>query len=330
MGTIMVAGGAGYIGSHCLWLLRQRGYDAFAYDNLSEGHRAAVLDADLVEGDLGDTDLVEKTLRDRGVEAVFHFAANCYVGVSVTDPSSYYKNNVAVTLGLLDAMRRAEVKSFIFSSTCATYGEPQQEYMDESHPQWPINPYGWTKFMVERILSDYAHAYGLRYGALRYFNAAGAHPDGAIGEDHDPETHLIPIVFQTAMGLRKEMKVFGDDYNTPDGTCIRDYIHILDLAEAHILALKRLQGGAESTAFNLGNGSGYSVLEVIKTCEEVTGKTVPYQVAPRRAGDPDRLVGNASRAIEELGWKQQYGDLRTIIETAWNWHQSHPHGFEDH
>ena len=327
MGTIMVAGGAGYIGSHCLWLLRQRGYDAFAFDNLSEGHRQAVLEADLVEGSLSDFELVKRTLQERDVEAVFHFAASCYVGVSVTDPSQYYDNNVATTLKLLDAMRAADVGKFIFSSTCATYGNPVQEYMDEKHPQWPINPYGWTKFVVERILADYGHAYGLKSVALRYFNAAGAHPDGVIGEHHDPETHLIPLVIHAAQGRRPDIKVFGTDYDTPDGTCIRDYIHILDLADAHLLGLEYLRDGGESAAFNLGNGAGYSVMEVIKMVEQIIGKPIPYETVARRAGDPARLVGNSARAQEVLGWRQQYGDLETIIKTAWRWHEAHPDGF---
>lgn len=323
----MVAGGAGYIGSHCLWLLRQRGHDAFAFDNLAEGHCQAVLDADLVEGSLSDFDLVKRTLKERDVEAVFHFAASCYVGVSVTDPSSYYENNVATTLKLLDAMRAADVGTFIFSSTCATYGNPVQQYMDEQHPQWPINPYGWTKFMVERILSDYRAAYGMKYVCLRYFNAAGAHPEGIIGEHHDPETHLIPLVIHAAQGKRENIKVFGDDYDTPDGTCIRDYIHILDLSEAHILGLEHLNQGGESAAFNLGNGAGYSVMEVIKMVEKVVGKPINVEVVGRRAGDPARLVGNSACAQEVLGWKQNYGDLETIIETAWRWHEEHSEGF---
>jgi len=327
MGSIMVAGGAGYIGSHCLWLLREQGHDAFAYDNLSEGHRAAVLDADLVVGDLADRDKLIQILRERDVDAVFHFAANCYVGVSVTDPARYYENNVVATKVLLDAMREVSVQNFIFSSTCATYGNPVQDAMDESHPQWPINPYGWTKFMVERMLADYSHAYGLRYICLRYFNAAGAHPDGIIGEHHDPETHLIPLVLGVPLGLRDRIKVFGNDYDTPDGTCVRDYIHILDLSNAHLLALEYLRGGGEQTAFNLGNGSGYSVLEVIQTAEEVTGKKIPFEIAPRRAGDPARLVGDATCAKGTLGWRQEYGDLATILKTAWIWHQGHPDGF---
>jgi UDP-glucose-4-epimerase GalE len=326
-GSIMVAGGAGYIGSHALRDLREAGYDAFAFDNLSTGHAASTRGGALVQGDLGDAALVEKTLRDRGVRSVFHFAANCYVGESVTDPEKYYRNNVASTLVLLSAMRRAGVKEFIFSSTCATYGNPVQERMDETHPQAPINPYGWSKLMVERMLADFAPAYGLRYVSLRYFNAAGAHPDGTIGEDHEPETHLIPLVLRVAAGRLKELAVFGDDYPTPDGTCIRDYIHILDLAEAHRLALDYLDAGGESTAFNLGNGAGYSVLEVIRTAEAVTGRKIPYRIAPRRAGDPPRLVGDSSRAQKVLKWRQKFGELRTIVETAWNWHKSRPDGF---
>lgn len=327
MGSIMVAGGAGYIGSHCLWHLRQQGHDAFAYDNLSEGHREAVLDADLVEGDLADTDKVRATLKERDVEVVFHFAADCYVGVSVENPAKYYENNVVTTKRLLDTMREADVKRFVFSSTCATYGNPQQELMDESHPQHPINPYGFTKLVVEQMLKDYAHAYGMEWVALRYFNAAGAHPEGMIGEDHDPETHLIPLVLQVALGQRDHIKVFGGDYDTPDGTCIRDYIHILDLADAHLRALEYMRKGGASTAFNLGNGAGYSVLELIEVAEKVTGKAIKREIAPRRAGDPPRLVGNAARAKEVLGWKPQYGELEKIIESAWAWHVAHPKGF---
>lgn len=329
MGSIMVAGGAGYIGSHCLYDLRKRGFNAFAFDDLSEGHRSAVLSADLVEGDLADEALVEKTLRDRQVDAVFHFAAHCYVGVSVTEPSKYYRNNVMTTLKLLDAMRRASVGTFVFSSTCATYGNPVQDLMNEAHPQWPINPYGWSKFMVERMLEDYGRAYGLKFCALRYFNAAGAHPDGIIGEDHDPETHLIPLVLRAAVGLGPTLKVFGNDYPTKDGTCIRDYIHILDLSDAHVRGLEYLRKGGKSGFFNLGNGAGYSVLEVIRTSEGIVGKKVPFEFAPRRAGDPARLVGDAKLAKEVLGWKQSYGDLETIIRSAWRWHESHPKGFGD-
>lgn len=326
-GSILVAGGAGYIGSHALWDLLENGFDAFAYDNFSTGHAASVPKGACTEGDLHDGALLERTMRERKVRSVFHFAACCYVGESVTDPEKYYRNNVAATLTLLGAMRRAGVRKFVFSSTCATYGNPVQERMDETHPQSPINPYGWSKLMVERMLADFGAAYGLRHVNLRYFNAAGAHPDGTIGEDHDPETHLIPLVLKVAAGQMPRLFVFGDDYPTPDGTCIRDYIHILDLAGAHRLALGYLDRGGESTSFNLGNGAGYSVLEVIKAAEAVTGKKVAYEVAPRRPGDPPRLVGDSTRAQKVLGWKQRFGDLRTIIETAWKWHQKHPRGF---
>jgi UDP-glucose-4-epimerase GalE len=326
-GTVMVAGGAGYIGSHALRDLREAGFDAFAFDNLSTGHAKSARGGDLVEGDLGDGARVERILRERRVRSVFHFAANCYVGESVTDPEKYYRNNVAATLELLSAMRRAGVGEFVFSSTCATYGNPVQDRMDESHPQAPINPYGWSKLMVERIMADFGAAYGLRFVSLRYFNAAGAHPDGSIGEDHDPETHLIPLVLRVAAGRMPRLSVYGNDYPTPDGTCIRDYIHILDLAAAHRLALEHLDRGGASTAFNLGNGAGYSVLEVIRTAEAVTGRKIPYEVAPRRPGDPPRLVGDSSRAQKVLGWKQRFGDLRTIVETAWAWHRAHPAGF---
>jgi UDP-glucose-4-epimerase GalE len=326
-GSVMVAGGAGYIGSHSLRDLLEKGFDAFAFDNLSTGHAPSVGRAGLIRGDLQDGALVERTLRERKVRSVFHFAANCYVGESVVDPEKYYRNNVAATLTLLSAMRRAGVGEFIFSSTCATYGNPVQDRMDETHPQAPINPYGRSKLMVERMLEDFAAAYGLRYVSLRYFNAAGAHPDGTIGEDHEPETHLIPLVLRVANGRMERLSLYGDDYPTPDGTCIRDYIHILDLADAHRLALDYLDRGGESTAFNLGNGAGYSVLEVIKCAERVTGRKIPYQVVARRPGDPPRLVGDSTRAQKLLGWRQQFGDLKTIVETAWKWHSGRPGGF---
>jgi UDP-glucose 4-epimerase len=247
----------------------------------------------------------------------------------VTAPAKYYQNNVVTTLSLLESMRRAEVPYFVFSSTCATYGEPRQERMDESHPQWPVNPYGWTKFMVERMLADFDRAYGLKSVCLRYFNAAGAHPEGVIGEDHDPETHLIPLVLGAAAGRRPPLKVFGSDWPTPDGSCIRDYIHILDLADAHLRGLEYLRSGKPCAAFNLGNGAGYSVLEVIRAAEAVTGKKVPFELAPRRAGDPARLVGDCRRAAEVLGWKQAYADLPSILSSAWRWHERHPDGFKD-
>ncbi len=329
MSTVLVLGGAGYIGSHTLLHLRTAGVDAFAYDNLSVGHRAAVLDADLVAGDLADGDLLERTLRSRGVDAVFHFAACCYVGESVENPEKYYRNNVVNAITLLSAMRRAGVSLYVFSSTCATFGNPLRPTLAEDHPQDPINPYGRTKLMMEQMLPDWERAYGLRSVCLRYFNAAGADPSGRIGEDHEPETHLIPLVLRAALGLAPPVRILGTDYDTPDGTCIRDYIHVNDLAEAHRLALEHLRAGGASGHFNLGNGQGYSVREVIAAAERVTGRTVPAVTAPRRAGDPPRLVADWRKARERLGWTPRFGDLDTIIETAWRWHRDHPEGYAD-
>ncbi len=328
-GPVLVVGGAGYIGSHCLHELRRQGFETLCYDNLSEGHRQAVGPTELIEGDLGDEAKLDKLFSERPIRAVFHFAANCYVGESCEDPQKYYFNNVRQTLGLLRSMLRNDVKRFIFSSTAATFGNPVKDVIDETHPQDPINPYGRSKLMVEWILKDYHTAYGLDYVALRYFNAAGAAEDGSIGEDHDPETHLIPLVIQAAMGKRPDIKIFGDDYPTPDGTCVRDYIHIVDLASAHILALASLENGGESTAFNLGNGKGYSVKEVIDTVERVTGRPIAREVVGRRAGDPPVLVADYRRAAETLGWTQRFGDLDTIVRTAWQWHAGHPEGYAD-
>lgn len=322
----MVAGGAGYIGSHCLRFLLEQGHEAFAFDNLSTGNRGAVLGADLVEGCLSDRSLVRRTLIEREVDAVFHFAASALVGESMSDPAAYYDNNVVTTFELLEAMREAKTPNFVFSSTCAIYGEPVSERISESHPKNPINTYGWTKLITERMLADYERAYGLRWMALRYFNAAGAHPSGEIGEARSHETHLIPIILQVALGQRKALKVFGSDYPTPDGSCIRDYIHIIDLASAHLLALQHLVKGGKSQGINLGNGEGYSVIEMIRMVEDVIGREIPFSIAERRSGDPARLIGDASRAAEVLGWTPQYG-LHGIIETAWRWHQAHPHGF---
>ncbi|MCB9832359.1 MAG: UDP-glucose 4-epimerase GalE [Planctomycetes bacterium] len=327
--TILVVGGAGYIGSHCLHELRRRGFKTLCYDNLSEGHRAACGETPLIVGSLNEEEKLDRLFAEHQVRAVFHFAANCYVGESVENPEKYYFNNVASTLVLLRAMRRAEVKRFIFSSTAATFGNPVRERIDESHPQEPINPYGRTKLMIEQILRDYGPAYGFSYCILRYFNAAGAVEGGAIGEDHDPETHLIPLVLKAAMGQRPDIKIFGTDYDTPDGTCVRDYIHILDLADAHIRGLEYLEKGGASTAFNLGNGSGYSVQQVIDTVEKVTGKAVVRSAAPRRAGDPAVLVADYKKASEVLGWKPRFGDLETIVRTAWEWASGHPEGYQD-
>jgi UDP-glucose 4-epimerase len=325
---ILVTGGAGYIGSHSVRLFLTRGHDVWVYDNLSFGHRAAVPADRLVVGDLNEPHRLDQLLLERRIEAVVHFAAFAYVGESVTNPAKYYQNNLVNTLSLMECLRRHRVGRFVFSSTCATYGNPLKVPITEDEPQKPINPYGQTKLTVERALADYAGAYGWGYAALRYFNASGANPDGTIGEDHTPETHLIPLVIQAAMGQRPHIEIFGTDYPTPDGTCIRDYIHVDDLAEAHLLALEKLQPG-QGLAYNVGTGKGYSVRQVIRTVEEVSGKKVPVKEGPRRAGDPAELVACADKVQRELGWKPHYAELRPIIETAWNWHRTHPRGFGD-
>ncbi|MFN3648212.1 MAG: UDP-glucose 4-epimerase GalE [Armatimonadota bacterium] len=319
---ILVTGGAGYIGSHYVLYERARGSEVVVLDNMVYGHPEAVLDAPLVVGELGDRATLDRVFTEYQVDAVVHFAAFAYVGESVTKPEKYYHNNVVATLGLLDAMRDHGIRHFIFSSSCATYGNPQYVPMDEQHPQDPINPYGESKFICEKIMKAYDRAHGLRFAALRYFNAAGCDPEGRIGESHDPETHLIPLILQAAQGKRDAITVFGTDYDTPDGTCIRDYIHVLDLAQAHSLALERLRGGGESGFFNLGTETGHSVREVIRVCEEVSGRPVPVQEGPRREGDPPRLVASAAKAREVLGWRPQYLDLRETIATAWKWEES--------
>jgi UDP-glucose 4-epimerase len=325
---ILVTGGAGYIGSHAVKLFLSRGHDVWVYDNLCEGHRAAVPADRLVVADLQDVHRLDQLLLERRIEAVVHFAAFTYVGQSVRDPGKYYQNNLVNTLNLMEALRRHGIGRFVFSSTCATYGIPAQVPITEDEPQRPINPYGNSKLAVERALADYAAAYQWGYAALRYFNAAGASPDGAIGEDHDPETHLIPLVLQAILGQRPAIEIFGTDYPTPDGTCIRDYIHVDDLAEAHLLALERLQPGQE-LRYNLGTGRGYSVREVIRIAEQVAGKPVPIQQGPRRPGDPPSLVASSERIQRELGWRPRYAELPPIIETAWRWHRSHPRGYAD-
>jgi UDP-glucose-4-epimerase GalE len=325
---ILVTGGAGYIGSHAVRLFLSRGHDVWVYDNLSMGHRAAVPPERLIVGDLGEAPRLDHALLAHRIEAVVHFAALTYVGVSVQDPGAYYQNNVVNTLGLMECMRRQRIWRFVFSSTCATYGIPQKVPITEEEKQLPINPYGNGKLAVERALADYAAAYQWGYAALRYFNAAGANPDGVIGEDHDPETHLIPLVLQVALGQRPHIEVFGTDYPTADGTCIRDYIHVDDLAEAHLLALERLQPGTD-LRYNLGTGRGYSVREVIRTAEEVSGKSIAVKEGPRRPGDPPELVAAAGKVQRELGWRPRYTELRPIIETAWRWHRSHPKGYND-
>jgi len=325
---ILITGGAGYIGSHAVRLFLARGHDVWVYDNLSMGHRAAVPGERLIVGDLADIDHLDQEILVRRIEAVVHFAAFTYVGESVLEPGKYYQNNLVNTLNLMECLRRQRVGRFVFSSTAATYGNPERIPIPEEAPQRPINPYGASKLTVERALADYALAYKWGYAALRYFNAAGASPDGSIGEDHDPETHLIPLVIQGVLGQRPHIEIFGTDYATPDRTCVRDYIHVDDLAEAHLLALEHLEPGKQML-YNLGIGRGSSVREVIRAVEEVTGKRVPVKEGPRRPGDPDVLVASSEKIQRELGWRPRYTDLRTIIETAWNWHRSHPKGYND-
>ena len=319
MPSILVTGGAGYIGSHACKALAQAGYTPITYDNLVYGHPWAVRWGPFEEGDILDRGRLDEVMRRHRPQAVMHFAAYAYVGESVENPGKYYRNNVAGTLTLLEAMRDQGIRRMVFSSTCATYGVPEQIPIPEHHPQHPINPYGASKHMIERMLRDFDAAHGLRSSSLRYFNAAGADPDGETGEDHDPETHLIPLVLEAAAGRRPHVAIFGNDYDTPDGTCIRDYIHVTDLADAHVLALRRLESGAESRAYNLGNGMGFSVREVIETARMVTGRDFPVVLGARRAGDPPRLVGDASRAKIELGWNPAHVGLPIIVETAWRW-----------
>jgi UDP-arabinose 4-epimerase len=317
--AILVTGGAGYIGSHTCKALAQAGYLPVTYDDLSHGHADAVKWGPLVRGDIGDRSQVVETLRAHRVAAVMHFGAFINVGESMAQPELYFENNAAKSFRLLDAMKEAGVRRFVFSSTCATYGVPQRLPLDETHPQLPINPYGESKLMVERALAWHQRAHGLGYAALRYFNAAGADPEGEAGERHDPETHLIPLVIDAAFGRRPPIQIYGTDYPTPDGTCIRDYIHVQDLAAAHVLAVERLLHGAVSMALNLGTGSGHSVREVIAAVERVTGLAVPYQEHPRRAGDPPILVADARRAREALDWQPKVSDIDTIVATATRW-----------
>lgn len=323
---ILVTGGAGYIGSHAVRTLFQRGHDVWIYDNLSFGHRSAAPTERLIVGDLSEADKLDHALLIHRIEAVMHFAAFAFVGESVTDPAKYYRNNVCNTVTLFERMRRHDVNRLVFSSTCATYGTPEKVPIDEDTPQRPINPYGRTKLMIEQVMRDYSAAYGWGCTALRYFNASGAAADGSIGEDHDPETHLIPLVIQAATKKRPHIEIFGTDYPTPDGTCIRDYIHVEDLAEAHALAIERIQPG-QFNAYNLGTGKGYSVREVVKTVEAITGKSVTVKEGPRRAGDPAELVAAPARAMKALGWKPRYPELDQIVATAWNFHRQHPDGY---
>lgn len=321
MKNILVIGGAGYIGSHTVKMLAEKGYNPVVFDNLSKGHREAVSAYPFEEGDLGDKARLTEVFQKHHIDAVMHFAAFIEVGESVKEPSKYYHNNVSKVLNLLDSMVENKVKYFVFSSTAATFGEPVKEKIDETHPQLPINPYGNTKLMVEKMLADFDEAYGLKSTALRYFNASGADDSGEIGESHDPESHLIPIVLQAAAGKRPSIKMFGDDYPTPDGTCVRDYVHVNDLARAHILALEKMFRDNTSERFNLGSGNGYSVAELVKEAKRITGIDFKVEVAPRRAGDPAVLVADSTKAQTVLGWKPEY-NLTRIIETAWKWEQN--------
>jgi UDP-glucose 4-epimerase len=326
--NILVTGGAGYIGSHAVRLLSRAGHDVWVYDNLSQGHRSSVPAGRLIEGELADCDRLTAVLSNRRIEAVMHFAAFALVGESMADPAKYYQNNVVASLALLEAMRASGVAKIVFSSTTATYGEAKRIPITEDEPQQPINPYGFAKLVIERALADYARAYGLGYAALRYFNAAGASPEGDLGEDHTPESHLIPIVLQVALGQRERITVFGDDYPTPDGTCIRDYIHVDDLAAAHLKALERLEPG-RGLQLNLGTGRGHSVRQVIDSCRRISGRPIAVEIGPRRPGDPPELVADSSRAQAALDWRPKYMELDAIVETAWRWHSTHPQGYGD-
>lgn len=318
---VLVVGGAGYIGSHMVKMLALAGHDVVTLDDLSNGYRDAVKYGEFVEGNIADADLLDRLFSENTFDGVMHFASFIQVGESVEKPSMYYRNNVSNTQVLLDAMVDHNVKSFIFSSTAATFGEPEYTPIDEQHPQKPINPYGHSKLMVEQILSDFDHAYGLKSVSLRYFNAAGADPDGELGERHIPETHLIPLVLQAASGRRESITVFGDDYDTPDGTCIRDYIHINDLCTAHLLGLEHLVAGGDSRAYNMGNGQGYSIKELIDVAKSVTGSDFKVVMGERRDGDPARLVADSTLLQKELGWKPQFAELETIIRHAWEWEE---------
>lgn len=327
--TIMVAGGAGYIGSHMVHQLLKTGYDVVIVDNLSTGHRQAVNpQARFYEGDTRDIQFLKQVFVQEPIQAIIHMDAFSIVPESVGDPLKYFDNNVIGMIKLLEIMQQYDVKYLIFSSTAATFGQPQQSPITEQTPQQPINPYGVSKLMMEQMMRWVDQAYGIKSVALRYFNAAGALADGSIGEDHNPETHLIPIILKTAMGQQDTLKIYGNDYQTPDGTNVRDYVHVTDLAQAHILALKYLQAGNPSTAFNLGSNQGFSVQEIIQAARKVTQKAIPTEIAPRRGGDPDILIADSSRAKSILGWQPQYTDIQAIIKTAWTWKQKHPQGYQ--
>ena len=325
--AILVCGGAGYIGSHMVAHLLEDGKEVIVVDSLETGHKEAINDVKLYMGDLRSKEFLNKVFKENSIDAVIDFAAFSLVGESMTDPLKYFNNNVYGTINLLEVMKEYNVKHIVFSSTAATYGEPENTPILEEDKTIPTNPYGESKLMVEKILKWCDMSYGIRYTVLRYFNAAGAHVNGNIGEDHKTETHLIPLILQVALGKREKIMIFGDDYNTQDGTCIRDYIHVSDLASAHLLALKRLENGGKSRIYNLGNGTGFSVKEVIDVVRRVTKHEIPAEIAERRAGDPAILVASSGKAIEELGWKPRFNTLENIVETAWKWHSSHPSGF---
>jgi UDP-glucose 4-epimerase len=328
--NVLVVGGAGYIGSHCVRQLQEAGHRPVVLDNLVYGHRGAVAaDVPFYDAELGNAEAVGAVLDKEQIDVVMHFAAYAYVGESVHDPLKYYFNNTVATLHLLQTMLKHNVKKFVFSSTCATFGEVETLPIVETTPQSPINPYGQTKLDVEHALKNVAHAHGLSFAAFRYFNAAGAARDGAIGEDHNPETHLIPLVFDAATGKRDNIEIFGTDYPTPDGTCLRDYVHVDDLSRAHIAVFDKLEEPGAALFYNLGTGTPTSVREVIVAVEEVTGKKVPIIESPRRAGDPPALYADATKAKTELGWQVQYPSIKPIIESAWKWHESHPQGYGD-
>jgi UDP-glucose 4-epimerase len=328
MSMILVTGGAGYIGSHVIKELLLQGHQPIVYDNLQTGHRKAVKGAPLIEGDLADKEKVRETLNAYPIDTVMHFAADCLVGESVKDPVKYFNNNVRKSLQLLELLDENNIKKFVFSSSAAVYGEPEEIPITEKHPCIPTNPYGETKWIFEKVLEAFENFGKMKYVALRYFNAAGADPECELGEDHSPETHLVPLVLKAALN-GDFVPIYGVDYDTPDGTCIRDYIHINDIAHAHILALNKLEHDGDSGIYNLGNGNGYSVKEVIETARKVTGMKVIAIESPRRSGDPSRLVASSEKIRKELGWVPKYPELETIVETAWNWHRTHPKGYND-
>lgn len=324
---VLVCGGAGYIGSHMVAHLLENNHEVVVLDNLQTGHKESLLGGKLYVGDLRDSEVLDKVFSENKIDAVIDFAANSLVAESVSNPLKYFDNNIYSVIKLLGAMNKHGVKYIVFSSTAATYGEPENIPVQEEDKTFPTNPYGESKLAVEKILKWCDNAYGIKYTALRYFNACGAHVNGKIGEDHDPESHLIPIILQAASGVREKIMIFGDDYNTPDGSCVRDYVHVSDLASAHLLALKRLQNGGDSKIYNLGNGKGFSVKEVVDVARKVTGIDIKAELAGRRPGDPGTLIASSEKAIKELGWEPKFNSLETIMETAWKWHNTHPEGY---